>query len=51
VILAALLIISFVINCLTLGKPLREKKKKAVVAAGKERRIYGQLAEERSVTD
>lgn len=37
-VLAALLVISFVINCSTLGKPLREKKKKSAV---RERKVYG----------
>jgi hypothetical protein len=45
-ILAVLLIISFVINCATIGKPLREKKKKVVV---KDKKIYGQLSNEKNI--
>jgi len=39
-ILLALLVISIVINCSTLGSPLRDKKKKVV-----NRKVYGRLDE------
>ena len=42
-VLAALLVTSFIVNCVTLGRPLREKKHHSKLNRTHEKKDYGQL--------